>query len=190
MDDLLEHCRNGEDDAITTLVTRYRTKALDLAGALLQDEHLAQDAVQEAFIAALARLGALRDPAAFPGWFRQIVRTQCNRIRRCRREEPTDQVDDASSGEADSPSAAAERRERHELVRRALASLPPRGRRAAEMFYLEERRCLDIGAELDIPLGTVKRRLYDARQRLRPMLLGQISDEAIDEPAERTQLPL
>ncbi len=190
MDNVLKRCRTGEEDAITTLVVRFRAKALDLAGALLRDEHLAQDAVQEAFLTALARLDDLREPAAFPGWFRQIVRTQCNRIRRRRKEEPTDQVDHAELEKVGSPSDLAERRELRERVRQALASLPPIGREAAEMFYLEERRCADIGCELDVPLGTVKRRLHDARQRLRTTLLHQIPELRDPDQLKGTGLPL
>jgi len=186
--DLIERCRNGDEEAIETMVMRYRTKALDLATALLGDEHLAQDAVQEAFMASLANLSALRDPDAFIGWFRQILRTQCHRILRRRREQPLEAVDRITGGEC--PSEQAEQNERQTLVLRALAALPPGGRRTAAMFYLEERQCAEIGAELKVPVSTVKRRLHDARLRLREMLLGQIPDTESTEDEERTELPL
>jgi RNA polymerase sigma factor (sigma-70 family) len=186
--DLIERCRNGDEDAIATMVRRYRTKALDLAAALLGDEHLAQDAVQEAFLAALGNLSSLRDPNAFAGWFRQIVRTQCHRILRRRREQPVDAIDRVASGV--SPSEQIERDERRSLVLRALAALPPGGRRAAAMFYLEERQCAEIGAELNLPVSTVKRRLHDARRRLREVLLGQIPDAEREDDERRRQLPL
>ncbi len=188
MHDLIERCRNGDEEAIETMVMRYRTKALDLATALLGDEHHAQDAVQEAFLAALSNLSALRDPDAFAGWFRQILRSQCHRILRRRPEQPVDTLNPVTS--AKSPPERAERNERQASVLRALASLPPAGRRTAAMFYLEERRCAEIGAELKVPVSTVKRRLHDARRRLREMLLGQIPDAERDDDEGRTQLPL
>ena len=57
--------------------------AFACAFAVLGDVYLAQDTAQEAFIVAWQKLGQLREPAAFPGWFKRIVLTQCNRLTRC-----------------------------------------------------------------------------------------------------------
>jgi RNA polymerase sigma-70 factor (ECF subfamily) len=62
------------------------------------------------------------------------------------------------------------------LVREALAALPPAGRETAELFYLDEYNCAEVAELLHVPKGTVKRRLHDARSRLRDLLLGQIDD--------------
>lgn len=194
MDELLQLCMAGEQDAISRLVTRYRGRALDLAGALLQDEQLAEDAVQEAFLVALARLGDLRTPEAFAGWFHQIVRTCCNRLRRRRTERPRNPdggaapsglvlvdenglpMDSGISDEGASPVEQIQKRERREQVLRALAALPPASRETAALFYFEERSCLEIAGVLELPLGTVKRRLHDARLQLKSQLLGQIPE--------------
>jgi len=178
---LLDQCRRGDEDAVRTLVTRFSAGALHLAAALLRDEELAEDAVQEAFLVALRRLGDLRDPSAFPAWFRQIVRSQCTRILRKRRERLDPEIDGAPAGTA-SPLALAQLEETRTLVREALASLPDIGRQTAQFFYLEERSCADIAEHLSVPLGTVKRRLHDARARLRAMLLGYV---AVDEEEEK-----
>jgi len=187
MTELLHRCMNGDEAAIGLLVRRYRARALDLATALLGDNHLAEDAVQEAFLVVLERLGDLRDPQAFVGWFRQVVRTQCSRIVRRRKE--TLGADPVELHAPD-PSAreVAETAERHRLVRKALSELPPAGRETAEMFYLQELRCADIARRLDIPTNTVKRRLHDARERLRHTLLGTIPD-ALPRPAPSASTP-
>jgi len=173
MEQLIRRCRAGEDQAIATLIGRFRTHALDLASALLTDEHLAEDAVQEAFITALRRLDDLREPSAFPGWFRQIVRTECNRILRKRRERLQPETEE-TAGDAPSALEHVEQSERRAQVRAALASLPPVSRQTAELFYLEELKCADIATRLQVPAGTVKRRLHDARAQLRAMLLGHV----------------
>ncbi len=168
--ELLVRCRRGEPDAAAILIGRFQAMAGDLANALLGDAHLAEDAVQASFVRALTSLADLRQDAAFPGWLRQIVRTECNRINRRKHE--------ASLGDADpptlggSPPEMATLAERGRLVREALAALPRVGREAAELFYLEERGCAEVAEVLGIPEGTVKRRLHDARTRLRDMLLG------------------
>ena len=174
MDELLERCREGDNEAIATLVRRYRTRAVDLAAAILKDDHLADDAVQEAFVIALDRLGDLREPSAFAAWFRQIVRRQCYRMLRRSRGGPVMEMVDVPGGV--SPDERILREERSRAVRDALASLPPVCGQTARMFYLEERDCSDIGHELNVPVGTVRRRLHDARKRLRDMFLGDIPD--------------
>jgi len=172
---LLRKCRDGDDAAVTLLVRRFRTRALDLAGALTGDDHLAEDAVQTAFLDALARLDDLREPEAFPGWFRQIVRTRCNRIVRRKREHPTPEIAESATDAQGSPFDDVERRERVTVVRAALALLPADQRETAERFYLADQSCADIADRMNVPRGTVKRRLHDVRHRLRGMLLGYVS---------------
>ena len=172
--ELLARCRRGDEDAVETLVSRFRNYAYDLAKAIVEDDHLAEDAVQEAFMAAISRLQDLRDPDAFPGWFRQVVRTQANRIARRRRESTGVDTTERPSGDL-SPASHLEKRELRELVRQALAALPEKSRETAALFYLEERHHLEVAELLRVPPGTVKRRLHDARQRLRDILLGYMA---------------
>ena len=172
--ELLARCQRGDEDAVETLVSRFRNYAYDLAKAILEDGHLAEDAVQEAFLAAVSRLQDLRDLDAFPGWFRQVVRTQANRIARRRRESTGAETPDRPSEEL-SPESCLEQRELRQLVRQALAALPETSRETASLFYLEERHHLEVAELLQVPPGTIKRRLHDARQRLRNILLGHLA---------------
>src|SRR5947209_14324107 len=75
----------GDLRALETIVSRFQDMAVATAFAQLSDFHLAQDAVQEAFSQLPALLPQLRDPQAFPRWFRQVVRTCAARQRRTRR---------------------------------------------------------------------------------------------------------
>ena len=146
---------------------------------------MVEDVVQEAFISALGRLDDLRNPEAFPGWFRQIVRTQAARIRRKRHEVPLEGGTYVAA--SDSPDKSAERAELRELVREALLNLPDVGRETTELFYFHEHSCSEISDMLSVPVGTVKRRLHDARKRLRGMLLGYVGDESF--PVTRKKKP-
>jgi len=71
--------------AFSKVVLRFQDMAFGCAYALLGDFYLAEDAAQEAFITAWQRLHQLQQPDAFPGWFRRIVLTQCNRLTRGKR---------------------------------------------------------------------------------------------------------
>jgi RNA polymerase sigma factor (sigma-70 family) len=168
LSELLARCRRGDADAAAILVARFQPRAVEFAAALLGDEHLAEDAVQSAFVKALGRLNDLREADAFPGWFRQIVRTEALQLLR-QRSTTSPPADESVVAD---PSDAAGREELRELVRSALAALPPRGRETAELFYLDELDCPEVARRLDVPTGTVKRRLHDARKKLRALLLG------------------
>jgi RNA polymerase sigma factor (sigma-70 family) len=176
LQELLPRCRAGENDAITELVGRYRSWARHLALANIDDRDLAEDAVQEAFLMALQHLSELREPEAFPGWFRRIISTQVNRIARTRRELPLTDEFEPDSGDL-TPGQQILREELRQQVREALRSLPPTERETAEMFYIDDLSCADISGLLQVPSGTVKRRLHDARKQLRSMLLGYVGDQ-------------
>jgi RNA polymerase sigma factor (sigma-70 family) len=189
LDDLLQRCCRSDEDAVRVLVERFGPAAQDLAVAILKDRHLAEDAVQAGFVAALGRLGQLRQAEAFPAWLRQIVRTQAHRILRKRQERCEEVAEPVAEGA--SPEECLQQRERQELVRRALMQVSQRGREAAELFYFEEYSVMQIARQLGVPEGTVKRRLHDVREQLRNLLLGPITDpEDAAKPAEPPDLRL
>ena len=188
LEELLARCRNGDDDAAEILVRRFRRWAMDLASHILGDQHLAEDAVQEAFVAALQRLDDLRAAEAFPGWLRQIVRTHATRIARGRRERPGG----AAGSPPDSGPGPAQRAIDDEvrcLVRHAVAALPDPARDAAALFYLNELDHYRVARSLEIPAGTVKRRLYDARQALRDGLIDSLGEPAPRTPGGERRIP-
>jgi len=168
-DQLLERVRRGDEGAVAELVERHSPPALRLATALLADAHEAEEVVQEAFVEALARLGDLRCDEAFPAWFRQVVRTQANRRLRRRGARTAPTLPEAADPRP-TPAECAERAELQTIVRAALARLPTPGRETAERFYLDGWSVAELASAMDVPVGTVKRRLYDARARLRAWL--------------------
>jgi len=167
--DLLERCRQGDASSFAVIVGRFRNWAHDLAWSILRDEHLAEDVVQEAFLKAYSRLEELRDLEAFPGWLRQILRSEACGIARTRRRRLLENRTPWMPDQPD-PSERVEREELCRRVHRALKSLSPINRQTAELFYLSEHDCGQIAEMLHVPQGTVRRRLHDVRQKLRTML--------------------
>lgn len=185
--ELLARCRDGDEPAIGSLVRRFQPWATALASGILDDPDAAEDAVQEAFLVALDRLRDLREPEAFAGWFRQIVRTQAHRILRKRRE--VSSLDDADNLPAP-PQSIRDRLDAESLrqtVREALAALSTPSRQTAELFYLEEKSCAEIADTLRVPVGTVKRRLHDARNELRNLLLGSVDSTPPPPPTSQSR---
>jgi RNA polymerase sigma factor (sigma-70 family) len=178
--DLLERCRNSDQEACRLLVQRYQGGALIVAEAIIGDLHLAQDAIQQAFLTVFSRLNQLRDPEAFVGWFRQIVRTESIKIACKKRSHQFHKIEPPS--DTITPADIAVSQELRQIVHKALTELPSTGRRTVEMFYLDQQNCSDIAAKLNIPAGTVKRRLYDARQKLRRRLRQYVEEPQAGKP--------
>src|SRR5918912_2588241 len=82
LESLILRAREGDAEAYGAVVWRFQDMAVGYGYALLRDFQLAEDAAQEAFLEAYRSLPALREPAAFPGWFRRIVFKHCDRLTR------------------------------------------------------------------------------------------------------------
>lgn len=186
--EILARCQRGEEDAVEILLRRFQPRALQFASSVLDDRAFAPDVVQESFIAALDKLPTRRYPEAFPGWFRQIIRTRASRANRQRSERQVGDPESIASSRPDSRQLL-HQREVARMVRRAVDSLPPRSRATAELFYFRELKHAEIARRLDVPVGTVKRRLHDARRTLR-VLLTRLADECRpDESADTSNAP-
>jgi len=182
----------GDTLAFRAIVTRFESYAHSRAYAILGDLHLAEDAVQEAFLEACLKLHQLREPAAFPGWFRRIIFKQCDRLTRGKKA-PTVSIDVVR--ELAEAQAAAETEDAvegslygdgisAEMLVAALDTLPEHERSLIERFYLQGEPQSDIALQLGLPLTTIKKRLYTARQRLRRCLTPMLeSDNEIAETA-------
>jgi RNA polymerase sigma factor (sigma-70 family) len=155
-------------EAFGELVVRFQDMAFACAFAVLGDVYLAQDTAQEAFVIAWQKLAQLREPAAFPGWFKRIVLTQCNRLTRCKRLQIVPLEDEVNASTSDpGPHAAAERHDLVAKVLEAINALPENERLVTTLFYIDGYTQADIGDFLELPVSTVNKRLYSARQRLK-----------------------
>src|SRR5215470_14292563 len=79
---LVRAAQDGDKEAFGQVVRRFQDMAYASAYATVGDAGLAQDIAQESFLDAYLNLAQLRDPAAFPGWFRRIIIGHSNRQRR------------------------------------------------------------------------------------------------------------
>ena len=87
LESLVERAQSGDQNAYGEIVRRFQDMAYGYAYAILGDFQLAEDAAQEAFIEAYHCLPNLREPRAFPGWFKRVVFGRCNRLIRGKRVE-------------------------------------------------------------------------------------------------------
>jgi RNA polymerase sigma-70 factor (ECF subfamily) len=167
---LVQRALGGDREAFGTLVERYAAQARRIARAVLHDPEDADDAAQDAFLAALTKLDRYDPLRPFGPWFLRIVAnaaTDRRRRRAVRRTEPLDPQLAAGSGR---PDADAERRAFGERLLRALAELPTRRRLAVVLFDVEGYAHAEIAEILGVPEGTVRSDVFHARRRLRVLL--------------------
>ncbi|MGH2369608.1 MAG: GNAT family N-acetyltransferase, partial [Chloroflexota bacterium] len=163
--------------AYEAIVVRFQDMAVGYAYSLLGDIHLAEDAAQETFVQAYRDLPTLRQPEAFPGWFRRLTFKQCDRIRRRMhlRTLPLDAALALPSHEPGPPEVV-EARDVQRQVRQAIRDLPEPERTVTALFYVGRYAQAEIAAFLDLPVTTVNNRLHAARKRLRRSMLDMAQD--------------
>lgn len=179
---LIEETRSGNLAAYDDIVRRFQDMAVGYAASLLGDYHLAEDAAQEAFIYAYLDLGKLRETAAFPGWFRQVVHSQCQRIRRRQQPVADPEIAESIADHAASPQDELSARESRDQLLDALQVLNERDRSITTLFYMQQFTQKEIAAFLGVPLSTINSRLYTARKRLQ----GELEKMATQNARQRT----
>ncbi len=164
--------------AFAEIVARFQDMAFACAYAILKDYYLAEDAAQEAFITAWQKLDQLKDPAAFPGWFKRIVFSQCHRLTRGERllVFPLAAGSRVPASSPD-PQALAERMELSEKVLAAIRALPDGERLVTTLFYIDGYSQHDIGDFLELQATTVAKRLFSARRRLKQGLIRLLKED-------------
>ncbi len=158
----------GDRGAMGELFTRYRPHVLAVAMRRLRDENEAQELCQEVFLQALQKISQLRQPESFVGWLTSITRRMA--INRAIRRPPSvatePQTLEATCIDHRTPLNAAVEGERAASVHNGLQRLREMDRATLEAFYVRGQSLLEMSDQFQAPVGTIKRRLHVARQRL------------------------
>src|SRR5437868_12231032 len=169
---IVERARAGTRSQYGELVERFQPTVYAIALARLRNPTEAQELVQEVFIHAMTKLGQLRDAHCFAGWLRQIAeRMAINRLTRrgpVRGGEPSALENVQAAGAT--PLEDLVRTEQKATLWAGLDRLKPVDRATLVAFYIHGRSLKQMSREFETPIGTIKRRLHVARNRLRERL--------------------
>ncbi len=175
---IVERALTGDAEAFGEIVRRWERKIFALAYGMLGREEDARDATQETFLAAFRNLRGFRGEAKVSSWLHRIAVNQCisrQRRSKVRGESALEDQEDKNHASFTaslrySPARTAEGREEIDAVRRAVNSLPAELRQVVVMKEFEELTFREIADVLDLPLSTVKSRLYTAFRQLQMRL--------------------
>ncbi|MBQ3548910.1 MAG: sigma-70 family RNA polymerase sigma factor [Oscillospiraceae bacterium] len=170
---LLSRARDGDSAAFGELVEHYRDNVYRLAYRMCGNPHDAEEAAQEAFVAAWRALPNFRGDARFSTWlYRLTTNAAIDLLRREKRHHGASQEEIPELADtADSPQQQMERSEEQEAVQRGLSAIGEEYREILLLRYMQELDYAEIGALLHLPAGTVKSRLNRAKAALKAALL-------------------
>jgi RNA polymerase sigma factor (sigma-70 family) len=172
---LLARVARGDDDALGGLYDRFGGVAYGLALRILRDERLAEDAVQDAFLAVWRQAPSFRaERANARTWVLTFVHRRAVDLVRREERRRTEPLEPEAEPATSSTAEAAELRGRREAVQRALAQLPEEQRRPIELAYYGGLSQTELAERLDEPLGTIKSRMFTGLKRLREVLSTEV----------------
>lgn len=168
---LVGRVQDGEEGAFEAFVRETQEPAYRLACSLLRDADTAQDALQEAYLAAYSAIHQLRDPQAAHSWMLRIVTYQCRRFQRRTRPGSLDAL--ADGGQEPVTPAESEGTEQRLDLSRAFDELNDQDRTVLTLREVMQLSYDEIARALKVPLGTVRSRLAKARLRFAKALQGE-----------------
>jgi RNA polymerase sigma-70 factor (ECF subfamily) len=179
---LIDRTLAGEPAAFGELVLRYQDRLYNSLVRVLGSAEDARDAVQEAFVQAFVKLESFRGASAFYTWLYRIAFNQA--MSHARRKRPTRSLDEARAGRGQepvdvqpAPDARLDASERAKQVHRALAELSAEYRQVIVLREMDGCKYEEIAELLELPVGTVRSRLFRARLELRDRLASVMNVE-------------
>ena len=188
---LVARAQRGDKQAFEMRVEKYQRKLARLLSRFIRDPAEVEDVTQEAFIKAYRALPAFRGDSAFYTWLYRIgINTAKNYLMAMGRRAPTSTEVEAEEAEGfeegeqlrdiNTPESVLLSNEIAETVNRTIEGLPEELRKAIQMREIEGMSYEDIAQAMDCPIGTVRSRIFRAREaiaeQLRP-LLGTSKDK-------------
>ncbi len=182
--DLVERVQRGDSSAFDVLVRKYQHRVIGLIGRYVHDWSECQDVAQDVFMRAYRALGNFRGDAQFSTWLHRIaVNTAKNHLVSQKRRPPTDDIDvmDAEQfdpsfrlRDTDTPEHELLRQEVEATVMDAVNRLPQELREAITLREVEGLSYDEIAERMGCPIGTVRSRIFRAREaidtQLKPLL--------------------
>ena len=182
--ELVRRVQSGDKKAFDVLVLKYQQKVISLVTRYVHDRHLAMDVAQEAFIKAYRGLKNFRGDSAFYTWmYRIAINTAKNHLVSQSRRLPANDIDaqeaeqyggESALKEYASPERESLRDEMRMTIIRAINKLPTDLRTAITLREIEVMSYEEIAVAMECPIGTVRSRIFRAREsvdkELKPLL--------------------
>jgi RNA polymerase sigma-70 factor (ECF subfamily) len=163
----------GDKLAMQVLFARHRTPVYRWLLRFVGNETVAEDLLSDVFFDVWQQAGRFEGRSAVFTWLLSIARFKALSARRRRADAPLDEtIETTLADSADNPEIALQKKSRGELVRAALTKLSPDHREILDLVYYHENSVEDCALILNIPVATVKTRMFYARKKLAEHVQG------------------
>ena len=164
---LVKRIAAGDKLAMQVLFARHRTPVYRWLLRFVGNETVAEDLLSDVFFDVWQQAGRFEGRAAVTTWLLSIARFKALSARRRRTDAALDETIEANVADsADNPEIALQKKSRDELVRAAILKLSPDHRDILDLVYFHENSVEDCALILNIPVATVKTRMFYARKKL------------------------
>lgn len=153
----------GDSEALAPLIQHTQSFGWRVAYAILQDRQEVEDALQDAYLAVFQSIGQLQQEKAFYSWFKRILVHRCLRLKKRTITEELQHEPTAPNTEVEPRLDVAD----------AFKKLSPGDRTVLGLREILDYSYDEIASSLEVPLSTVKNRIFNARQRLFRFLTGK-----------------
>jgi len=188
--DLVIRAQAGDQSAYGQLVQRFQPTVYAVALARLRNPAEAEELAQTVFVRVMDKLAQLRDVECFAGWLRRI--TERMAINRLTRSGPVHGAEsemlESVAGPSEAPLDHMVRSEERAEVWSGLRRLKPLDRATLVEFYIRGKSLAQMSSEFETPIGTIKRRLHVARNRLRRQMENATAPRAGAKASRRREL--
>ncbi len=166
---LILRYQSGEKNAFAMLVGRWHKEFCHRANWIVRDADKAKDIAQESWKVIFNKLNDLKDPESFAGWAMRIVyRKSIDSTRRDSKEQS--HYNEYKIKLSESSTSETTTTDRKPQLLKEIKSLPDKQQLVLKLFYLEEYSLNEISKMLSLSVGTVKSRLFHARETLKNKL--------------------
>lgn len=167
LDMLVLRAQQGDEPALLLLFQHYHPSLVQFAYRLVRDHSLAQDAVQNAWLKTVSGLRSLQNPLVFKSWIYRSVKWSATDLLR------QVQVQQQRFSEQLVEDIVAEPEQAQDELMAALQTLPADEYQAIYLFYFAQLTLVEIALVQEVPVGTVKTRLFRAKAKLKLTLENQ-----------------
>lgn len=166
--EIIERLKLGDSRAIDDLYNKYALKAVRTASLITSDSHMAEDVFQEAFIQCIRSINTLKDLKAFKPWFYRILTRTAWKY--AKKNTYTTLTDDVANTQSLSVSDEYFTDEKYDLLYSEINKLNIKLKTTIILFYFNEMTIKEIAKTMGCLEGTVKSRLFNAKNKLKRSL--------------------
>ena len=182
--EIIRQAKEGDSNACDQIIRKYKISVYNLIYRMVRNKQEAEDLTQEAFIKVFNSLSSFNEEYAFTTWLYKIATNNCIDFFRKRKlqtysiDKPIKYKDSEIQHDIPDPDLNPEKyvlaRERSRMIQDAINSLPKKYYIVIKLRHQEEKSYEEISELLHLPLGTIKARIFRAREMLNKILKGRI----------------